>query len=52
MAKIETTYLMFWAAVPEGFSGVSSVELSGGKLTVRDGRSGKTLTLPTRQTLD
>ena len=52
MSKIETTYLMFWAPTPEGFEGVSSVELSGGKLTIRDDRSGKTMTLPTRQTLD
>ncbi|MEZ5363279.1 MAG: hypothetical protein R2748_13285 [Bryobacterales bacterium] len=52
MSKIETTYLMFWSPTPEGFSGVSSVELSGGKLTLQDDRSGKTLTLPTRQTLE
>lgn len=52
MSKIETTYLMFWAPTPEGFQGVSSVELSGGKLTIRDDRSGKAMTLPTRQTLD
>ncbi len=52
MSKIESTYLMYWAATPRGFEGVSSVELSGGKLIVRDDRSGKTLTLPTRHTLD
>jgi hypothetical protein len=52
MAKIESTYLMFWAPTPDGFQGVSSVELSGGKLTLRDDRSGKTMALPTRHTLD
>jgi hypothetical protein len=52
MSKIESTYLMFWASTPEGFTGVSSVELSGGKLTLKDSRSGKTMTLATRQTLD
>jgi hypothetical protein len=52
MSKIESTYLMFWSPTPEGFAGVSSVELSGGELTLRDNRSGKTLTLPTRHTLD
>ena len=52
MSKIESTYLMFWASTPEDFEGVSAVELSGGKLTVKDDRSGKTLTLATRQPLD
>ena len=52
MSKIESTYLMFWAPTPEGFTGVSSVELSGGKLTLQDARSGTTMTLATRQTLD
>ena len=52
MSKIESTYLMFWAPTPEGFQGVSSLELSGGKLTLKDDRSGKTMALATRQTLE
>ena len=51
-SKIEATYLMFYAATPEGMQGVNEIELRGGRLELTDKRSGKTLTLETKLTLD
>jgi hypothetical protein len=48
--KIAGGYLKFWTRTPEGLQGVSEVEYKGGKITVRDGRSGKSLTLNAAQT--
>ena len=44
-SKIESTYLLFWTRVPEGFLGVSEIELKGRSLNIRDDRSGKSLKL-------
>ena len=44
-SKITGSYLMFWTRAPEGMQGVSEVEYKGGKIMVRDSRSGKSLTL-------
>jgi hypothetical protein len=49
-SKISGGYLMFWARTPEGFQGVSEVEYKGGKIAVRDSRSGKSLELNASQT--
>ena len=43
-AKLQTRFLMFYARVPEGFTGIDDVVLEGGNLTVVD-RSGKRLVL-------
>lgn len=51
MSEIKASYLMFWTRTPEGFEGVSDVRLEGGKLVIRDDRSGKSMELPTAQTL-
>lgn len=50
-SKIEGRYLMFWTAVPAGFEGVSEVTHEDGKITIRDARSGKSLTLKASQQL-
>ena len=50
-SEIEATYLMFWTEVPAGMQGVDEVELKGGKLVIRDKKSGKTVTLETKQGL-
>ncbi len=44
-AEIETSFLMFWTRTPEGFAGVSEVEVKAGKLLIRDDRSGQSMTL-------
>ena len=44
-SKIESQFLLFWTRTPDGFLGVDSVELRQGKLTIKDNRSGKELTL-------
>ncbi len=44
-SEIETTFLMFWTRTPEGFQGVSEVELKGGKIRIQDAGSGKSMTL-------
>ena len=42
--KIETRFLMFYTRVPEGFTRIDDVALSGGKLTIKD-HSGKQVVL-------
>ena len=44
-AKITTRFLMFYAAVPQGFQQVNDVKLDAGMLTIEDHASGKQLTL-------
>ena len=44
-SKLETRFLMFYARVPEGFTGVENVIVENGKITVVD-RSGLRLVLP------
>ena len=44
-AEIETSFLMFWTRTPEGFAGVSEVEVKGGKIRIQDDRSGQSMTL-------
>src|SRR5690606_11528759 len=51
-STIESTYLMFWTEVPDGLEGVSEIKLEGGKLTISDKRSGKSVSLKTRQMLN
>jgi len=51
-SKIEATYLMFYAATPEGMQGVDKLELRNGRLELTDNRTGKKLTLKTKLTLD
>lgn len=46
---VETTFLMFWTRTPEGFAGVSDIEIKGKKLQIRDKRSGKSITLDASQ---
>jgi hypothetical protein len=49
-AKLQTRFLMFYARVPDGFSGINDVLLENGTLTIVD-RSGQRLTLPASQGL-
>ncbi len=44
-STIEASFLMFWARTPEGFQGVDEVRLEGGKLQIRDSRSGQSMSL-------
>ena len=48
-ATIETSFLMFWTRTPDGFAGVSDIELKAGKLHIRDELSGQSLTLDASQ---
>ncbi len=50
-SEIETSFLMFWTRTPEGFAGVSEVEVKGGKVHIRDDRSGQSMTLSASQGL-
>ena len=50
-SKIQTKFLMFYTAVPEGFTRVDEVTLDGGKLTLEDFTSGKRVVLPAAQGL-
>lgn len=50
-AKIQTRFLMFYTAVPEGFVRVDRVELEGGKLTIEDQAARKKIELPAAQGL-
>ena len=44
-SEIETSFLMCWTRTPEGFAGVSEVELKDGKAHIRDDHSGQSMTL-------
>ena len=50
-STIETSFLLFWTRTPAGFLGVDEIQLVGGILHIRDGRSGQTLSLKASQTL-
>ena len=50
-STIESSFLMFWTRAPEGFLGVSDIELKGGQLWIRDDRSGKSMRLQASQGL-
>ena len=50
-STIESSFLMFWTRVPEGFLGVSDIELKRGQLRIRDDRSGKSMRLRASQGL-
>ena len=50
-SKIASTFLMFYSAVPDGFSRVDDIRLDGGSLTIEDRSSGRTLKLRTSRSL-
>ena len=49
-AKIQSSFLFFYARTPEGFGRVADVELGSGRLTIKDG-GGHTMTLNARRPL-
>jgi hypothetical protein len=44
-SKLSSSFLMFYAAVPDGFRRVDDVQLAGGKLVIEDRGNKKTITL-------
>jgi hypothetical protein len=44
-AKIQSHFLLFYTAVPEGFTRVDDIKLEGGKLTILDNTAGKQVVL-------
>ncbi len=44
-AKIQSHFLLFYTAIPEGFTRVDDVKLQSGKLTIEDHASGKEIVL-------
>ena len=44
-SEIKTSFLMFWTRTPDGFRGVSEVEVKGGKIRIQDAGSGQSITL-------
>jgi len=50
-SKISSSFLMFYSAVPEGFSRVDDVRLEGGTLTIEDRSSGRSLKLRASRSL-
>ena len=50
-AKIQSHFLMFYTAIPDGFTHVDDVKLSGGKLTIEDRSAGKQVVLNSSQGL-
>jgi hypothetical protein len=50
-STITSSFLMFYTAVPDGFSKVDDVQLTGGKLVIEDRANRKTITLPASRSL-
>ena len=50
-STIASSFLMFYTAVPDGFSKVDDVQLTGGKLVIEDRANRKTITLAASRSL-
>lgn len=50
-SEIKTSFLMFWTRTPDGFRGVSDVEVKGGKIRIQDAGSGQSITLAASRSL-